>query len=181
MGQKVLLLDLDACSGCRSCMVACSTIKENVSGLRQSRLWVPKIEAIGLAVPLACEQCASVPCAKVCPTKAISRNRETGAYVVDPDKCTACGKCVMACPFGAITVRKELAVKCDLCEGDPECAKTCTPGALRFIDLETESLEKKKESLEKRVEALANEGFEDKLKSLKKRIKALEKIVVGVS
>lgn len=155
MESKVLFLDLDACTGCRSCMVACSTIKEKISGLRRSRLWIPTVEEIGLAVPVICEQCTNAPCANVCPTRAISRDPQTGAYTVDENKCIGCKECVWACPFGAITVRKGLAIKCDLCEGDPECAKTCTPGAIKFADLEAEGFEKKWKSLEKRIRALA--------------------------
>ena len=155
MSGRILFLDLDACTGCRACMVACSSIKEKAFDLKRSRLWIPKMEVICLAAPVICEQCANAPCANVCPTRAISRNPETGAYVVDPNTCIGCKECVWACPFGAITVRKGVAIKCDLCEGDPECAKTCMPGAIKFVDLATEGFEKKWRSLEKRVKALA--------------------------
>ncbi len=143
MSNRVLVVDPEACTGCRACMVACSSIKDRVHGLKQSRLWIQKKEVTCSSVPVICRQCANAPCESVCPTGAISRNPETGAYVVVSNECTGCEECVRACPFGAITVRKGLAVKCDLCEGDPECAKTCTPGTIKYEYLATERLKKK--------------------------------------
>lgn len=58
-------------------------------------------------------------------------------------------------PFGAITVRRGIAIKCDLCGGDPECAKVCIPKAIQYVSLEAEEFDKKWHSLEKRVKALA--------------------------
>lgn len=155
MEKPVLFLDLDACTGCRACMVACSMMKEHVSSLRHARLWIPKMESTCLAVPIVCEQCETAPCKNVCPTRAISRDVKTGALIVDSKKCIGCKECVWACPFGAITVRKGLAVKCDLCGGEPECAKVCIPEAIKYVKLEIADYEKKWRSLEKRVKALA--------------------------
>ncbi|NWF86746.1 4Fe-4S dicluster domain-containing protein [Candidatus Bathyarchaeota archaeon] len=153
--KRFLFLDLDACTGCRSCMAACSLLKEQASGLGKSRLWVPKMDGICLAVPVVCEQCANAPCENVCPTRAITRDTKTGALLVDAQKCIGCKECVWACPFGAITVRKGLAIKCDLCDGDPECAKVCIPKAIQFVSLDDGGFKKKWSSLEKRVKALA--------------------------
>ncbi|MCS7131978.1 MAG: hypothetical protein NZ934_04555, partial [Hadesarchaea archaeon] len=43
---------------------------------------------------------------------------------------------VEACPFGAIALHpsKGVAIKCDLCGGDPACVKQCMPGALKLIE-----------------------------------------------
>ena len=48
-------------------------------------------------------------------------------------------ECVKACPFGAMRVDPHTGhvFKCDLCEGDPECAKWCPTGALQFVDTKT--------------------------------------------
>ena len=40
-------------------------------------------------------------CEEVCPVKAISKD-EYGVEHIDESKCIYCGKCVNACPFGAI-------------------------------------------------------------------------------
>lgn len=154
MEKPILLLDLDLCTGCRACMVACSLAKEKTSSLSLSRLRVLKNEPVCLAVPVICEQCAKAPCENACPVGAITRNPDTQALTVDREKCIGCKECVWACPFGAITVREGLAVKCDLCDGDPECSKVCTPGAIKFERLKPFDLERRMRSLERRVKAL---------------------------
>lgn len=43
---------------------------------------------------------------------------------------------MVVCPFGATAfdpiARKVIA--CDLCNGDPACAKFCTTGALKYVE-----------------------------------------------
>jgi electron transfer flavoprotein alpha subunit len=54
------------------------------------------------------------------------------AVIIDIDKCTGCGTCAEACPFGAIEVASEKAVvgeKCTLCGS---CAEACPFDALTF-------------------------------------------------
>jgi len=46
-------------------------------------------------------------CADVCTFGAITINPTTGLPEVDPDKCTACGACVKACPKHIIELRKK--------------------------------------------------------------------------
>lgn len=46
-------------------------------------------------------------CVEVCPFDAIHMNKDTGLPVVDQDKCTACGKCVAACPNIIIELRRK--------------------------------------------------------------------------
>ncbi len=154
MSSRVLFLDLDACTGCRACMVACSLAKEKLFNLNDSRIWVPKMESICLNVPIICEQCADAPCKNVCPTQAIARGAETGALLVDSDKCIGCKECIWACPFGAMSLKRGIAVKCDLCDGQPECARVCIPGAIKYADLDRSNIEKKWRSLERRAKAL---------------------------
>jgi len=48
-----------------------------------------------------------------------------------------------------------VAIKCDLCNGDPECVKVCIPKAIQYISLKEEGFDKKWRSLEKRIKALA--------------------------
>jgi Fe-S-cluster-containing dehydrogenase component len=58
---------------------------------------------------------------------ALSVNEATGAVIVDSEKCVACGKCIEACPGKVpyIHPRKKHVLICDLCGGEPECAKIC--------------------------------------------------------
>ncbi|MCD8011685.1 MAG: 4Fe-4S dicluster domain-containing protein [Lachnospiraceae bacterium] len=48
----------------------------------------------------ACQCCLAHPCREVCPKNAISF--VNGRSVIDTDKCVKCGKCMSACPYGAI-------------------------------------------------------------------------------
>lgn len=58
-----------------------------------------------------CQGCLAHPCQEVCPKKAISF--VNGKSVIDQEKCIKCGKCIEACPYGAV-VRQERP-----------CAKAC--------------------------------------------------------
>ena len=71
-------------------------------------------------------------CARVCDFEAIVMG-DTSLPVVDPDKCTACGDCVEACPKGLFTllpVDFPLLVQCkNLLSGDDvleQCKVACT-------------------------------------------------------
>jgi len=85
-------------------------------------------------VPLVCLHCGI--CIKSCPLGSISFNNKTGAVVIDKEKCKNCGKCIASCPYGMITWAGEekKVVKCDLCDGSPECVKHCREKALLFVD-----------------------------------------------
>lgn len=43
-------------------------------------------------------------CARICPFSAIRMDQETGLPRIDPQKCTACGKCVTECPQGVLAL-----------------------------------------------------------------------------
>lgn len=69
-------------------------------------------------------------CMEACPVGAISLGA-SGAIVIDERTCTMCGSCGPACPYDIIwydSVGK--AHKCDLCGGEPSCARYCLLGAL---------------------------------------------------
>jgi Fe-S-cluster-containing dehydrogenase component len=81
----------------------------------------------GVEVPHLCTQCSNYPCVESCPVEALSINEKTGAVVVDNEKCTSCGVCIKACPGKIPYLHPETskAIICDLCGGEPECAKIC--------------------------------------------------------
>lgn len=90
-------------------------------------------------------------CVDVCSFGALTIDSETGLPVVDPDKCTACGACVKACPKAIIELRKKwpknraVYVSCVSkdkgaavmkackagCIGCGKCAKACAFDAIR--------------------------------------------------
>jgi len=121
-----IYLDPERCIGCRSCEVAC----EREHG--HPRISVDKVKDLA-AVPVYCHQCDTAPCAAVCYTGSL---RLDGDMVVfDPDLCTLCGLCFVACPFGAIELDSVIH-RCDLCGGTPVCVMTCPTEALQLEDID---------------------------------------------
>lgn len=130
--SKVLIVEPDKCTSCRLCELACS--EQAVGAFQPSRAHIQVAIHADEAFyfPSVCIQCADAACVEACPTEALVRDPNTGAVVVVAEKCDACGDCVDACPYGAIRCVDELARKCDLCGGDPQCVQYCTAGALRY-------------------------------------------------
>ena len=127
------------CTGCRTCELACS-FTHSVNGKPGlSRIYPLETGFKDLWVPVTCLQCDDAACAKSCLVDAITRNEETGAMVLDPEKCVRCMACVAACPFGCslLDTHNDLVVKCDLCGGDPACAHFCPTKALEYLPIET--------------------------------------------
>lgn len=52
--------------------------------------------------------------------------------LVDPKKCTACGRCAELCPGDAITVEEHAAIAREKCIGCGECLAVCPFGAVVF-------------------------------------------------
>jgi len=134
--QRVITLDPSKCTGCRMCEMACSLHHEQACSRSTSRIKVVKFEKEGIDMPVLCQHCANAPCLVVCPTAALQRDQLTGAVVLREHLCIGCRMCAIACPFGAIGVdprgERTAILKCDLCDGDPQCVRFCEPGALRF-------------------------------------------------
>jgi Fe-S-cluster-containing hydrogenase component 2 len=44
--------------------------------------------------------------------------------------------CTLACPFGAVVYEtsRHRILKCDLCDGSPECVTFCPVNALEYLD-----------------------------------------------
>ena len=134
---KVLMIDYEKCTGCRLCELVCSVKHEGASNPARSRIKIVKWEWEGRYVPMGCQQCQSAPCMAVCPVKAISRNEEMGRVEIDYDVCIGCRMCVAVCPFGGMgfDIMASRVVKCDLCDGDPQCVRFCEPGAIQYVDV----------------------------------------------
>lgn len=136
---KLIVRDYAKCHGCRECETACAM----ASGIRteSSR---PRVRAIiwdleGWGVSVSCQHCQDPPCMSVCPREAIGRDETLNRVMVDYDSCIGCKMCVAACPFGAMDFdagckRGKRVVKCDLCDGDPLCAKLCAYEAIQYVD-----------------------------------------------
>jgi len=118
--------DYIKCSGCRLCEIACTMRHEGRIWPEASRVRVFMLVP-GAEVPHLCAQCSDYPCVSSCPADALSVNDGTGAVIVDEEKCNSCGACIKACPGQVphLHPEKRYALICDLCGGDPECAKIC--------------------------------------------------------
>jgi len=124
--------------------------------MSKSRVKVYRNEDEALSVPMLCEHCEKPPCIPTCPFEAISKDAEIGVVTVDAERCTGCRLCVLACPYSAIRMDldENLALICDLCGGDPMCAKGCMTDAIQWLDAKASVLWKKKQHAESRRKTL---------------------------
>jgi carbon-monoxide dehydrogenase iron sulfur subunit len=136
---KQLKISSEKCTGCKGCELVCSFINEKEFNPSKSR--IAAIAFLEGKYPLpynfvsTCRQCADAPCLAICPVGAIDRvHDQTKRVVIDRDTCIGCGKCVDACPFGAMLFSKEAkkVFKCELCNGNPACASICPSGAIVY-------------------------------------------------
>lgn len=136
------------------CELACSSVKEGEFIPSHSRIRVVTNGLEGWSRPNVCLQCEDPMCLAVCSTEAIFKTKTQQGdplVAVDQEKCTGCGVCVDACPFGAIDFFKGLkAIKCDLCGGSPKCVNFCFYRCLTFIELSDEAYQ----SRTKKIKAL---------------------------
>jgi len=142
--QRSLYIAPEKCTGCLQCEMACSYEHEGNFNPAKSRIKVFTFHTEGRFVPYTCTQCDEAWCKSACPTGAISLDRATGAKMVNDGLCVGCKVCTIACPFGTInynTVTGKV-MKCDLCGGDPACAKACPTQAITYIDAESTGYDK---------------------------------------
>lgn len=146
---KSLLIDPSRCTGCRTCEMACSLYNEGECSPMLSRIRIVKYEALGRNFPSICSQCNKPQCLATCKQGAIRRNESTGAVFVEKSLCTGCHSCLIACPAMGFHPVEKVALKCDLCGGDPQCARFCPSGALTFRSVDEFLMEKRREIADK--------------------------------
>jgi anaerobic carbon-monoxide dehydrogenase iron sulfur subunit len=141
--QSQILVRLDRCVGCHSCELACA-VAHSDSGILydaitqdrrpQRRIFVEA--AVGIKAPMLCRHCEDAPCARACPSGALSFERASGVVRYQSLRCLGCFLCVLACPMGMIQQDQDLKhiVKCDRCAHLelPACVSACPTRALRW-------------------------------------------------
>jgi molybdopterin-containing oxidoreductase family iron-sulfur binding subunit len=108
-----MIVDLDKCTGCQACVVACHAENnvpivsedEVVRGrglhwIRIERYWegeFPDVKAKFL--PVFCQQCGEAPCEPVCPTYASYHSPEENLNVQVYNRCVGTRYCGNNCPY----------------------------------------------------------------------------------
>ena len=110
-----MVIDLDRCTGCGACMVACAA-ENNVPSLPQATprtgltpMLVRRVsngkdgQALReVFIPILCMHCEhETPCVSVCPQQAVELDKGTGIVMQMPQRCLGCRYCMTACPYHA--------------------------------------------------------------------------------
>ena len=168
---RILVAMPDKCTGCDLCLAACAAAHAHAFDPSRALLGVEHFPLIGRFVPSVCFHCANPDCMAACPEGAISHD-ESGTVLVRTAKCTGCGACEEACPWGQIRICGDgLALKCDLCGGEPACAAQCHYGALVFAEPDRELRTLRGRQMKDRC---ANENSTQKRCRLAERLVGLE-------
>lgn len=107
-----MAIDLDRCTACQTCVVACSVENNMMLGSAEESAmgrvirWLkllPRIESRGGhlrhdLVPMPCQQCEDPPCVRVCPVSATYKSVD-GIIGQVYDRCIGCRYCTNACPY----------------------------------------------------------------------------------
>jgi len=149
VSQLGFVLDLDRCTGCAACVIACSTENSPAAGISwrtistYNRQRLP--DAPVLHYSLACNHCLDPACLAGCPAAAYSKDVTTGAVLIDRDRCIGCRYCGWVCPYDTPQFDAAAGVmeKCTFCrhrleEGlEPACVVACPVEALAFEYVES--------------------------------------------
>ena len=107
-----MVIDLDKCTGCQACSVACR-VENNVpfAGPEEAELsrakWWHKVLRLEEGeyphvrftyVPRPCQHCNNPPCVEVCSVGATFQDEE-GLVLINNDRCIGCRFCAQACPY----------------------------------------------------------------------------------
>jgi Fe-S-cluster-containing dehydrogenase component/DMSO reductase anchor subunit len=143
--QYAFEVDLDSCTGCKSCVAACHSL----NGLDEDETW----RDVGLLVSgerrkpytqtitAACHHCEDPACLNGCPVLAYEKDPLTGIVRHLDDQCIGCSYCVLKCPYDVPKYSGRLGIvrKCDMCHGRlqhgeaPACAQACPTQAIRIV------------------------------------------------
>jgi Fe-S-cluster-containing hydrogenase component 2 len=138
--KKILMVDEGKCNGCKMCELICSF--EHFQEFNPIRSRVRTVKINGIDKIIVCKQCSNPACANACVVGAITINKELGSPVINLSECIGCRLCQEACPIGAISLdpRTGHLLVCDLCAGEPKCARICPTRAIQFESVDKAAL-----------------------------------------
>ncbi len=156
--QYAFKIDLNQCSGCKSCVAACHSL----NGLDEEESFRvagtihggTPVEPYLQTVTSACHHCIDPACLKGCPTKAYEKDPVTGIVKHLDDQCIGCQYCTLMCPYDVPKFNASLGIvrKCDMCtqrladNEAPACAQSCPTQAISITIVNTQDVIKKAES-----------------------------------
>ena len=150
---KVIKIDADKCTGCRSCEIICSAFhavpKYSIVNPARARIQVFWDRLKGIYVPVRAGEYTQAQC--------IGRS----IYTIDGKEYSECSFCGASCPSRELFKEPDsgLPLKCDMCENEPPlsepmCVQWCIAGALTYEEREEEGEEEKPGEIEIGLEAL---------------------------
>lgn len=172
---KEIKVDIDKCTGCRACEMACSAFhaKPKYSAINpaRSRIRVVTDELNDEYVPIRS--------ADYTPSECNGRH----IYAINGKEYSECSFCGASCPSRDYFFEPDsgLPLKCDMCESvppldEPWCVQVCEADALTYVEREEErddKPEEKRGDIEIGLEMLVNQyGTEAVIESLNQMPKA---------
>ena len=114
MARWGMIIDLDKCTGCQACTIACKEENNVPHGsprehTRRTDIYWNKVIAASHGqypsasiemIPMPCMHCDNAPCVTVCPAQATYK-REDGIVMQNFRRCIGCRYCIVACPYGS--------------------------------------------------------------------------------
>ena len=161
--QYAFEVDLDKCSGCKACVVACHTL----NGLDEAETWrkVGVLTSTSPRLPVlqhvttACHHCIDPGCLKGCPVLAYEKDPVTGIVRHLDDQCFGCKYCTMMCPYEVPQYSQSLGIvrKCDMCsqrlsQGEaPACVQACPTQAIKITLVNRDDFQRSSDKAEQRL------------------------------
>jgi molybdopterin-containing oxidoreductase family iron-sulfur binding subunit len=107
-----MTIDLDRCTGCEACVVACQAENNlpivgeqrfaearEIKWIRVERYWEGEFPDIKLNfIPMLCQQCDEAPCETACPVFATYHNQD-GLNTQIYNRCIGTRTCAVYCPY----------------------------------------------------------------------------------
>ena len=148
-----IVVDPKKCSGCQTCMIACSLVHEGKINTKLARIQVIQDPYGHYPADIdvhQCRQCVFPECLVACPVAdTIYVDTENGNVTrIDKSTCIGCQLCITACPFTPSRIvwnfEEGVAQKCALCvdtpywrekggpDGKQACVEVCPMEAIKL-------------------------------------------------